>query len=127
MSREQIAQVLKECRMKKGLKATTVGEMIHKSGKTVSGWEHGIGQPDIDTLMKLCVIYEIDNFDVFRDEDESTGIAINPDSLNVAHAYQKAAPAVKEAVKRFLGISSNTLLEKSLEQSGDGEGSILNR
>ena len=113
MSREQIAYILKTYRLKKGLKATTVGEMIHKSGKTVSGWEHGVGQPDIDTLMKLCAIYGIESFDVFRGEEESTEKTMSSDSLSVANAYQKAAPAVKEAVKRFLGVDS---IDKLVEE-----------
>lgn len=89
--------------MKKGLKATTVGQMINKSGKTVSGWEHGIGQPDIDTLVKLCSIYGISSFSVFQDGEEEAD-AMSRDSLDVADAYQRAAPPVKEAVRRFLGV-----------------------
>lgn len=88
--------------MKKGLKATTVGQMINKSGKTVSGWEHGIGQPDIDTLVKLCSIYGISSFSVFQDEEAPD--AMSRDSLDVADAYQRAEPPVKDAVRRFLGI-----------------------
>ena len=104
MSKEQIAGALREYRKKKGLKATTVGQMIGKSGKTVSGWEHGVGQPDIDTLMKLCAIYGIESFAVFQEPNGEPQNTLTAGSMDVANAYQKAAPPVQDAVRRFLGM-----------------------
>lgn len=39
MSIEYIASVLKRLRAEQGMTADEVGEIIGKSGKTVSGWE----------------------------------------------------------------------------------------
>ncbi len=103
MSRDKIANVLREYRQKKNLKATVVGQMIGKSGKTVSGWEHGVGQPDIDTLMKLCIIYGIDSFDVFRDEADRT-LSLSKESLEVASAYEKTEVSMKSAIRRLLNL-----------------------
>ena len=54
MSREYIASVLKRLRAEQGMTADEVGEIIGKSGKTVSGWENSRCQPDADLLLKLC-------------------------------------------------------------------------
>lgn len=61
MSREFIAQKLKELRLKSGLTADEVGLRIGKSGKTVNAWEHNRGQPDAEVLIALCDIYEVDD------------------------------------------------------------------
>ncbi len=50
MSREHIAKVLKQLRLESGFTAKQVGEMIGKSGKTVSAWENNHGQPDAELL-----------------------------------------------------------------------------
>ena len=61
MSREFIAQKLKELRQKSGLTADEVGKRIGKSGKTVNAWENNRGQPDAEILIALCDIYEVDD------------------------------------------------------------------
>ena len=61
MSREYIAQKLKELRQKKGLTADEVGKQIGKSGKTVNAWENNRGQPDAEILMLLCEIYGVED------------------------------------------------------------------
>ena len=67
MSREYIASVLKRLRAEQGMTADEVGEIIGKSGKTVSGWENARSQPDADLLLKLCEIYKVENIlGVFR-------------------------------------------------------------
>lgn len=61
MSREYIAQTLKRLREDTGLTTVQVGEMVGKSGKTISAWENNRGQPDAEMLMQLCDIYKVDN------------------------------------------------------------------
>ena len=54
MIREELPVKLKEARINASLTIQIVGELIGKSAKTVSAWENGRGQPDADTLLKLC-------------------------------------------------------------------------
>lgn len=49
-----------------------VGERIGKSYKTVSGWEHGRGQPDADMFVALSNIYHIDNIAEFFSDAQVT-------------------------------------------------------
>ena len=61
MSREQMAKIFKRLRMRSGLTAREVGEAVGKSDKTVSAWETGRGQPDLDTLLLLCDLYQVED------------------------------------------------------------------
>lgn len=51
---------LKEGRAKKGLKQSQVADMIGIKPNTLSGWENGVTEPDIDTFLELCRIYNLD-------------------------------------------------------------------
>lgn len=61
MPKNYISNALKRLRERTGMKADDVGKIIGKSGKTVNAWENGRGQPDAETLIKLSVIYKVEN------------------------------------------------------------------
>lgn len=66
MSREMIAEVLKEKRKLLGLSVETVSEGLKRycidvSPRSLYSYESGHRQPDADTLMALCEIYKIDD------------------------------------------------------------------
>lgn len=55
--RMQMAAKLKSFRKEAGLNVDQVGEVLGKSGKTISAWEVGRGQPDGDQLIVLCRLF----------------------------------------------------------------------
>lgn len=59
MIRDDLARRLKYYRERSGMTIYEVGERIGKSGKTISAWKNGKGQPDADMLMLLCDLYDI--------------------------------------------------------------------
>ncbi len=64
MKNENIAKILKEYRKKNLLSVVDVAfslseKNINVSTKTIYGWESGQSQPDADTLLILCEIYNI--------------------------------------------------------------------
>ena len=66
MKNEMIAKVLKEYRKQNDLSVHDVvvrlaDKSIYVAEKTVYGWESGQAQPDADTLLVLCDIYQIDD------------------------------------------------------------------
>lgn len=66
MSRENIAEALKDKRKSLGLSVDTVSVELQKYGidvspKSLYSYESGHRQPDADTLMALCEIYKIDD------------------------------------------------------------------
>lgn len=56
--RRTIGAKIKELRKKKNLNVDEVGEYLKKSGKTISAWEVGRGEPDGDELIALCRLFD---------------------------------------------------------------------
>lgn len=54
-----IRAMLKEGRTKRSLRQEDVAKIIGVKKNTISNYENGISEPDIDTLIRLCEIYEI--------------------------------------------------------------------
>ena len=107
MSREYIAQKLKELRLRSGFTSDEVGKRIGKSGKTVNAWEHNHGQPDAETLIALCDIYEVDDIlSEFREtKPHAISINLTEHEKEVIIAYRKQ-PSLQIAVDRTLGVAS---------------------
>lgn len=66
MKKEVIAKVLKESRKQNALSVKEVVGKLHDkslsvSEKTIYGWENGQSQPNADTLLVLCEIYNIND------------------------------------------------------------------
>lgn len=57
--RENIKNVLIECRVKKELTQTEVGKIVGKSKNAVASWEQGLSLPDIVTLLRLSKYYDV--------------------------------------------------------------------
>lgn len=57
---ELLVERLKEARNNKGLKQQEVADQLGIKANTVSNWEKGRTEPDIDTFAKLCKIYQVD-------------------------------------------------------------------
>lgn len=104
MSRQRIAQKLKELRQKSGLTADEVGAKIGKSGKTVNAWENNRGQPDAEILIELCDIYNVDDIlKEFRD-CKSENISLSSHEKQVITSYRQK-PEMQPAVDKLLNIT----------------------
>ena len=104
MSREFIAQKLRELRIKSGLTADEVGKKIGKSGKTA--WEHNHGQPDAEILIALCDIYEVDDIlDEFREhKPKNVSFNLSDHEKQVIIAYRQK-PHMQNAVDTLLEVA----------------------
>lgn len=96
MSREQIAEVLKQYRISRGLSVQQVCDWLASKGhnvkqKTLYSYESGHRQPDADVLMRLCELYEVENI------LEAFGYGANDFTLG------------KEAVNRITGKQKRLL------------------
>ena len=50
---------LKELRIEKGLSQQKLGELLGFCNQTISFWESGSREPDLDTLVKIAHYFEI--------------------------------------------------------------------
>ena len=57
----EVSTTMKLLRIEKGINQEQLAEQLHVTRQAVSSWETGKTQPDIDTLLRLCCIYHIDD------------------------------------------------------------------
>lgn len=123
MSREYIAKKLKELRNKSGFTVYQVGELVGKSGKTVSAWENNRGQPDAEMLMKLCDIYKVEDILAeFRDESnlsKADDFSISDFEKKLICAYRNH-PDMQGAINKMLDIQDNSISEDIVEELTKG-------
>lgn len=60
-----LPEKLKEFRLKNGFTIKQIGQMLNKTTAAVSLWENGRALPDVKTLLSLCKIYNIQDFNEF--------------------------------------------------------------
>lgn len=53
------AQRLKELRLEKGLSQQELAEKLNISGKTVSGYENNVSQPNLDLLIEMARLFNV--------------------------------------------------------------------
>lgn len=113
--RNSLAGKLREFRLRAGLTAKQVGEIIGKSHKTVSGWEHGRGQPDADMLFKLCEIYKIESIAEFYSEpaEAPETPALLPDETELLRLYRMLNSQTQEMLLATArGFAGNPAMQK---------------
>lgn len=59
MYKEGFPSRLKAARIEKGLKQAEVAEMLKVNRSTITGYETGRSEPDIETLGELITLYEV--------------------------------------------------------------------
>ncbi len=83
MVRDTLAKKLKYYRELNKMTVYEVGTAVGKSGKTISAWEVGRGQPDADMLITLCKLYHINSIaDLFGDSQNLTNTSDTASSLS---------------------------------------------
>ncbi|MBQ8322940.1 MAG: helix-turn-helix transcriptional regulator [Clostridia bacterium] len=54
-----LGKKLREFRIEKGISQRRFGELFNVSNQTVSTWETGVHDPDLDTLIAIAKYYEV--------------------------------------------------------------------
>lgn len=98
-TREYMAKKLKELRNGKGMSVDEVGERVGKSGKTISAWEVGRGQPDADKLIELCQLFGV-SISEFYQEVPGALAAIPGPSCQMPLVGRIAAGTPREAINQ---------------------------
>ncbi len=113
MKNPHIAKVLKYYRKLNGLSVNEVSNLLTKheapaAPKTIYGWESGSTQPDADTLMLLCEIYQIvDVLEAFGYKDESSdSIVLSDHEKNLILKYRELED-MQPAVNRLLHLEEH--------------------
>ena len=114
-----LAERLREFRISAGLSTVDVGSAIGKSGKTVSGWEHGRGQPDADMLFTLCDLYKIKDISAFFPSSHDGCVELHEDEEELLRSYRMLNSEGKNAIMTTLRafVGNPTMLKERHTQS----------
>lgn len=104
MVRTTLAAKLKDFRTRAGLTINEVGDRIGKSGKTVSAWECGRGQPDADMLLTLCDLYGVGSIAEFYGEQQPA-FSLSADEMRLLAAYRELNQQGKEYILQTLDMA----------------------
>ena len=78
-----LVEKLKEGRLSKGLKQSDVTELIGIKNTTLSNYENGNTEPDMDTFLKLCRLYELNYSELLG---EAYGYKVSGNSINIKNS-----------------------------------------
>ena len=59
MKNNTFGKKLKELRIEKGLSQRALGEIFNVCNQTISFWENGSREPDLDTLTNIARYFEV--------------------------------------------------------------------
>ena len=85
-ARRRIARRIKQLRKERGVSVDELGMAVGKSGKTISAWEVGHGQPDADAMIKLCRLFGVDIADLYGESSDLE--PISTDERVLVDAYR---------------------------------------
>jgi len=97
MDKQYIANAFKKARENARLKRKEVADILGNSEKTVSAWENSRGQPDIETLYKLCDIYKISGIDELFNHSID-GFELKPEEKDLINIYRQLTTNSKQIV-----------------------------
>ncbi len=113
-----LIDMLKKGRSKSGYTQAQVAEMLGIKGNTLSGYETGASEPDIDTYLQLCKIYDLDYVSILekaynlKPMDE---IALSIDEQDHIKKYRSLDSLDKKAIDVLL----DTLSKRQSEQAAE--------
>lgn len=109
MKNPNIAIMLKYYRKLMSLSINEVAEYLNENGvpvatKTIYGWESGQTQPDADTLMYLCKLYEIkDILGTFGYKKEQKQLILSEKEESLVKAYREKV-SYQPAINKLLDL-----------------------
>jgi len=106
--RDILAERLKYFREQVGLTIYEVGERLGKSGKTVSAWENGRGQPDADMLLMICDLYKINSIAELYGQSAEFPAPLSADEFRIVETFRKFNAEGKEKVLSYISDLDHT-------------------
>lgn len=109
MKNPLIVERLRFYREQNNLTVKQVSEILSEThpvaDKTIYGWENGRTQPDGDTLLRLCCIYEVNDIleGFYYKTPKKTVFKLTPQEKTLIEEYRKH-PDMQTAIHKLLDI-----------------------
>ena len=93
--------LLKQARLARGMKQEEIAAVIGVKKNTISNYENGISEPDMDTFIKMCGVYGVDYTLMLR--QAYGGVQwVDPVLERIISAVQSLDETGKQEVERFV-------------------------
>ncbi len=89
-----IANKLRALREKNGYTQKDIGRITGKAHTTVASWESAKSQPDVDTLLSLCMLYGVDDVLLEFDYKEAPP-EVTREEKELLTVYRKLSPKAR--------------------------------
>lgn len=110
---EYLIQKLKEGRASVGLKQSEVAEKIGIKGNTLSNYENGVSEPDIDTFCILCDIYNLDPSEILGEAYglgvQGNDFSIKPSEIDYIKSFRSLDDQGREHIITVLDWETNRI------------------
>lgn len=107
-----LIEKLRAARIDNNLKQSDVAELLKVKKNTISNWENGKSNPDIDALVELCKIYNISCSAVLEEAYSNQvihSLSVSGLEKEIILAYRKADDIGKAVVLRSLGLDNKEI------------------
>ena len=107
-----LMEKLRNARISNNLKQSDVAALLNVKKNTISNWENGKSNPDIDSLIELCKIYNISCSSVLEESYPSQvvhSLSVTGLEKEIIIAYRKADEIGKAVVLRSLGLDDRKI------------------
>lgn len=109
-----LIEKIRQGRIAKGLKQSDVTRLTGIKNTTLSNYENGITEPDMDTFLKLCELYELDYAailsEAYGSKVQSNDFWITPSEIELIQKYRTLSPHSQETIRLLIDreLDSNT-------------------
>ena len=105
LSKQQIADILKQCRLAAGFTQAQAAAQIGRKQQTLASWEIAQAQPDAGTLFELCRLYGVSMDETFGlDETDHlrNELRFSPERKALLKASYKLKPEAIKSITRMI-------------------------
>lgn len=122
-----LVEQIKEGRLRKKLKQSDVAKKLGIKGNTLSNYENGVSEPDIDTFLKLCEIYELDYASILEEaynyRSPNIDFSLNEKEQDIILSYRSlsddgksfAENTLKNIINYEIQVKTKTVSEKRVK------------
>lgn len=116
--KDSLVSLLREARISRGLKQKDVADRLGIKDNTLSNWETGRTEPDMDKFLELCDIYRLDAAQILTDSygvrHSVPSIVFTSAETEIVLAYRIASPddknIVDSALRKYINAPRLTLV-----------------
>lgn len=113
--RDNIRDNIIKCRKDSKMSQAELAKAVGVKNSTVSAWERGANAPDIETLFKVCKIFQIKVSDMFGCDtvDKNEELTVHGFEKDLVISYRKADEFDKTTVRRALKLDNANANQKN--------------